>query len=289
MKAGQRSRTAEGAAALRASHTLYAESPLFSDPYAIKLTSSGWKRILKSRKWHHFLQPRAFSPIGLLIGQVIGRARYAEDQLANAIARGVNQYVLVGAGLDSFALRQGKELSTLKIFEVDHPDTQESKKQQLALLGDIPKNVEFISINFEIESLFEALNRSTYQAKERGFFSWLGVTHYLQPETTLNTLRAIAQVAASGSEVVFDYSINYQQLNGAERLSSFALSRFTRYMSEPLIGQFDPEELHAALDEIGFDVLEDLSGEAQNERYFDQRHDSLTTTSATHLIHIRVR
>jgi methyltransferase (TIGR00027 family) len=201
----------------------------------------------------------------------------------------VNQYVLVGAGLDSFALRQGKELSTLKIFEVDHPDTQESKKQQLALLGDIPKNVEFISINFEIESLFEALNRSTYQAKERGFFSWLGVTHYLQPETTLNTLRAIAQVAASGSEVVFDYSINYQQLNGAERLSSFALSRFTRYMSEPLIGQFDPEELHAALDEIGFDVLEYLSGEAQNERYFDQRHDSLTTTSATHLIHIRVR
>jgi O-methyltransferase involved in polyketide biosynthesis len=121
------------------------------------------------------------------------------------------------------------------------------------------------------------------------FFSWLGVTHYLQPETTLNTLRAIAKVAASGSEVVFDYSIDYQQLNGAERLGSFALSRFTRYMSEPLIGQFDPEELHATLDEIGFDVLEDLSGEAQNERYFDQRNDYLTTTSATHLIHIRLR
>jgi methyltransferase (TIGR00027 family) len=289
MKAGQRSRTAEGAAALRASHTIYSENPLFSDPYAIKLTSSGWQRILKSRKWHHFLLPRAFSPVGLLIGQVIGRARYAEDQLANAIARGVDQYVLVGAGLDSFALRQGKNLSSLKIFEVDHPDTQESKKQHLALLGKIPNNVEFVAINFEAESLFDALIRSSYQREKIGFFSWLGTTHYLQPETTLNTLRAIAQVAASGSEVVFDYSIHYHQLGGAERMGSFALSRFTRYMSEPLIGQFEPKELHAALNEMGFDVLEDLCGAAQNERYFDQRSDHLTTTSATHLIHIKLR
>jgi methyltransferase (TIGR00027 family) len=289
MKAGQRSRTAEGAAALRASHTLYAENPLFSDPYAIKFTSSGWRRILKSRKWRHFLQPRAFSPVGLLIGQVIGRARYAEDQLAAAVARGASQYVLVGAGLDSFSLRQSKAMSALKIFEVDHPDSQQSKKEQMALLGAIPNNVEFVSINFEEESLFEALLRSSYQQAQVSFFSWLGTTHYLQPETTLYTLRAIAKVAAAGSEVVFDYSIPYHKLSGAERLGSMALSRFTKYMSEPLIGQFEPEQLHAALNEIGFDVLEDLSGAAQNHRYFDDRGDDLTTTAATHLIHIRLR
>ena len=289
MKAGQRSRTAEGAAALRASHTLYAENPLFSDPYAIKFTSSGWRRILKSRKWRHFLQPRAFSPVGLLIGQVIGRARYAEDQLAAAVARGTSQYVLVGAGLDSFSLRQSKAMSALKIFEVDHPDSQQSKKEQMALLGAIPNNVEFVSINFEEESLFEALLRSSYQQAQVSFFSWLGTTHYLQPETTLYTLRAIAKVAAAGSEVVFDYSIPYHKLSGAERLGSMALSRFTKYMSEPLIGQFEPEQLHAALNEIGFDVLEDLSGAAQNQRYFDARGDDLTTTAATHLIHIRLR
>ncbi len=289
MKAGQRSRTAEGAAALRASHTLYAENPLFSDPYAIKFTSSGWRRILKSRKWRHFLQPRAFSPVGLLIGQVIGRARYAEDQLAAAVARGASQYVLVGAGLDSFSLRQSKAMSALKIFEVDHPDSQQSKKEQMALLGAIPNNVEFVSINFEEESLFEALLRSSYQQAQVSFFSWLGTTHYLQPETTLYTLRAIAKVAAAGSEVVFDYSIPYHKLSGAERLGSMALSRVTKYMSEPLIGQFEPEQLHAALNEIGFDVLEDLSGAAQNHRYFDDRGDDLTTTAATHLIHIRLR
>lgn len=289
MKAGQRSRTAEGAAALRASHTLYAENPLFVDPYAIKLTSSGWRRILKSRKWHHFLQPRAFSPIGLLISQVIGRSRYAEDQLAAAAANGASQYVLVGAGLDSFALRQSQAMSALQIFEVDHPDTQASKKEQLALMGEIPKNVEFVAINFEKESLYEALVRSSFQQDQISFFSWLGTTHYLQPETTLNTLRAIAKVAAAGSEVVFDYSIYYHKLTGAERMGSLALSRFTSLLSEPLIGQFEPAELHAALDEMGFDILEDLSGTAQNQRYFDDRSDDLTTTSATHLIHIRLR
>lgn len=289
MKPGQRSRTAEGAAALRASHTIYAENPLFSDPYAIKFTSSGWQRILKSRKWHHFLLPRAFSPIGLLIGQVIGRSRYAEDKLAEAIARGVDQYVLVGAGLDSYSLRQNPEQASLQIFEVDHPDTQASKKQQLERFGSIPENVELVPINFEKESLFDALIRSNFQRDKVAFFSWLGTTHYLQPETTLNTLHAIAKVAAYGSEVVFDYSIPYHQLAGAERLGSFALSRFTKYMSEPLIGQFVPAELHAALNEIGFDVIEDLSGTAQNERYFDQRSDYLTTTSATNLIHIRLR
>ncbi len=289
MKAGQRSRTAEGAAALRASHTLYAENPLLSDPYAIKFTSSGWRRILKSRKWRHFLQPRAFSPVGLLIGQVIGRTRYAEDQLSAAIAQGASQYVLVGAGLDSFALRQSKAMSALKIFEVDHPDSQQSKKEQMALLGEIPSNVEFVSINFEEESLFEALVCSSYQRGQVSFFSWLGTTHYLQPETTLNTLRAIAKVAAIGSEVVFDYSIQYHKLKGAERLGSIALSRFTKYMSEPLIGQFEPEQLHTALNEMGFEVLEDLSGAAQNQRYFDDRGDDLTTTAATHLIHIRLR
>ncbi len=289
MKAGQRSRTADGAAALRASHTLYATEPLFSDPYALALTSPGWQKILRHPLLHRISLPSRLNAVGLLIGQVIGRSRYAEDQLELAITHGVAQYVLVGAGLDSFVLRKGVDLPALRVFEVDHPDTQAGKKSQLAGLGEIPKNVEFVAINFEKESIADALARSNYQRDQIGFFSWLGTTHYLEPQTTLNTLKAIAGFAAAGSEVVFDYSIPYQRLKGLERVGSYALSQFTDYMSEPLIGQFIPEILHQQLDIMGFEVLEDLSGHAQNARYFQQRSDHIHATAATHLIHIRLR
>ena len=289
MKAGQRSRTADGAAALRASHTLYAKEPLFSDPYALALTSSGWQKIIRHPLLHRFTLPRRLNPVGLLIGQVVGRARYAEDQLELAIKHGVKQFVLVGAGLDSFVLRRGHDFPELQVFEVDHPDTQAGKKSQLAKLGDIPNNVEFVPINFEQESIAHALDRSTYQRDQIGFFSWLGTTHYLEPQTTLNTLKAIAEFAAAGSEVVFDYSIPYHRLKGFERLGSYALSHFTDSMSEPLIGQFIPEMLHQTLDLMGYEVLEDLSGSEQDARYFQQRTDHVRATAATHLIHIRLR
>lgn len=288
MKAGQRSRTADAAAAIRASHARSA-APVFSDPYAHALTSRGWQAIVQHPLLHRFISPQFFPPLGRLVGQVVGRARYAEDLLVQAVARGVQQYVLVGAGLDSFVLRQGADFPALTIFEVDHPDTQAGKQAQLAKLGAIPANVVFVPINFERESIAEALLRSRYQPDQPTFFSWLGVTHYLTPETTLATLRAIAEVAASGSEVVFDYSIPYHQLSGIERWGAFAVSKITQYLSEPLKGQLIPSQLHTALAQMGFEVVEDLAAAAQDQRLFHPRRDHVRATAATHLIHIRKR
>lgn len=290
MKKGQSSRTAEGAAALRASHLLHAASPVFADPYALAMTSDGWRKLLGS-PLVKVMNSAALSPVlGMLIAQVVARSRYAEDLLEQALNKGTNQYVLVGAGLDSFALRQRRlnlNNPNLKIFEVDHPDTQAVKQKKLRTLGDIAANVEFVAIDFEKESIADALDKSSYQPNQPGFFSWLGTTHYLEPQTTLNTLRSIAGIAASGSEIVLDYSIHYSALQGLERLGSMALSQFTSFLKEPLIGQFIPAELHQELNSMGYAVVEDLSGNGLTERYFKQRDDGIRHTRATHMLHLR--
>ncbi|EXR41457.1 methyltransferase, TIGR00027 family protein [Acinetobacter sp. 1294243] len=226
--------------------------------------------------------------LGLLTGQVVGRSRYAEDLLDQAVQQNTQQYVLVGAGLDSFALRESHHYPTLKIFEVDHPDTQAAKQTKLKKLGNIPATVEFVAINFEKESISEALNRSLYDSSAPAFFSWLGTTHYLNPQTTLQTLKSIANFAANGSEVVLDYSTDFQELNGIERLGSMGVAQFTYLLKEPLLGQFKPRDLHQAVEQMGFEVVEDLSGEAITERYFNARIDEIRHTSATRLLHLRL-
>lgn len=289
MKEGQSSRTALAAAALRANHFQNTADPVFADPYAYALTSRAWQKLLRSPLLLTVMNSSILNrTLGLLSAQVVGRSRYAEDLLQQALARQINQYVLVGAGLDSFALRQNPHSPDLKIFEIDHPDTQATKRQKLQQLGTVPATVEFVAIDFEKESLADALARSSYQQTEPGFFSWLGTTHYLEPQTTLKTLESIASFAAPGSEVVLDYSIHYQELQGVERVGCFAVSKFTQFLNEPLFGQFRPAQLHQAVEKMGFEVVEDLSGAAISARYFNQRADHIRHTSATHLLHLRL-
>lgn len=289
MKEGQSSRTAEAAAALRANHFQNSKNPVFSDPYAFELTSKGWKKLLSTPLIVKVMNSAVLNrTLGLLTGQVVGRSRYAEDLLDQAVQQNTQQYVLVGAGLDSFVLRESPHYPTLKIFEVDHPDTQAAKQSKLKKLGDLPPTVEFVAINFEKESISEALRRSLYQPSAPAFFSWLGTTHYLNPQTTLQTLKSIAEFAANGSEVVLDYSTNFQELHGIERLGSMGVAQFTHLLKEPLLGQFKPTDLHQTIEQMGFEVVEDLSGEAITERYFNARTDEIRHTSATRLLHLRL-
>lgn len=293
MKKGRVSRTAEAAAALRANHHLNAHDPVFSDPYAFDMTNARWRLLLNNGLFRKTLNSDLLNKtFGKLTGQVVGRSRYTEDQLKQAIEQQkIQQYVLVGAGLDSFVLRLAEQHPQLKIFEVDHPDTQKTKIQKLKKIsknGQLPKNVEFVSIDFEKEKLSDALTRSGYHTTETTFFSWLGTTHYLTPETTFTTLQNIASIAPSDSELVMDYSVDYKQLHGIERLGAFALTQFTRFLEEPLLGAFASSELHQAVEKMGYIVVEDLSGIDITQRYFQQRPDFIQHTHASHLIHLRI-
>ncbi len=290
MKKNQRSRTAEGAAALRASHTLHDESPVFVDPLAIRLTTRRWARII-GRRWLNTLVTRfIYSALQPVKASVAVRSRYAEEKLGAALAHGVAQYVIVGAGLDSFALRRPDLIGTLKIFEVDHLASQASKKARLQDSGfHLPGHVEFVAVDFERENLAQALGRSSYRQQQAAFFSWLGVTHYLTPAATLATLAAIAKNSAHGSEIVFDYSVPKELLAAEETRAAKRLSRYVNRRGEPFIGQWRPADIARESEKLGFEVVEDLSGRVQQQRYFAGRTDGLAPMAGVHLMHLRLR
>jgi methyltransferase (TIGR00027 family) len=225
-----------------------------------------------------------------LRAQLLGRARFAEEQLEKAIKTGIHQYALLGAGLDSFALRRKDLTSTLKVYELDHPASQTAKRSLLAKLNmDLPTNLEFVAIDFERESVPDALARSSYSNGRPVFFSWLGVTPYLTHEAIFNTLRSIATSAKPGSEIVFDYSIPRELIDPADMPIRDWVERSVARQGEPQITAFDPTTLEQAVDDLGFELIEHLSPMEQKERYFAGRKDGLRPALWSYLAHLRSR
>jgi methyltransferase (TIGR00027 family) len=218
---------------------------------------------------------------------VITRSRYAEDALEAAMARGVRQYVLIGAGFDSYCLRRPKSAEHLEIFEIDHPATQSLKTQRIRACGvSLPDSVHFLAADLAKQSLAEALASSAFDSLKQSFFSWLGVTMYLTKAANLATLRAIAACSAPGSELVFTY------MDAARlRAPSPALESMQRRLTakgEPFLSGFDPHTLAAEISPCGLELLEDLSGREALERY-DRAHDaSLARPSSSHVALARV-
>ena len=138
---------------------------------------------------------------------ILSRARYTEDSLEEAVRQGVKQYVILGAGMDTFAFRRKELLAQLQVFEIDHPATQAFKISRLAELGwEPPAQLHFISTDFTQESLSEVLKRSSYDPQVPTFFNWLGVTYYLPRDVVFATFRTIADIAGKGSKVICIYT-----------------------------------------------------------------------------------
>jgi methyltransferase (TIGR00027 family) len=193
----------------------------------------------------------------------------------------------VGAGFDSFALRRRDLESKLRIFELDHPDTQQAKRERLGR-GGLPGNLEFVAVDFERENVADALARSTFEREQPAFFSWLGTTPYLSNSATRQTLAAIARFAATGSGLVFDYLIPDTLLLEPDRLTVEKLKRLTQRQGEPLVGAFDPQELRGMLASVGFEFVENLTAAQQEQRYFANRRDGLRPGAASCFAHVRV-
>ena len=204
----------------------------------------------------------------------LGRARYTEDTLEKAVKQGVKQYVILGAGLDTFAFRRPEMLDQLQVFEVDHPVTQAYKRRRLAEVGmEHPAQLHFIPVDFEQESLTASLTRSSYDPQAQSLFSWLGVTYYLLRDSVFATLRDIADVTPAGSTVIFDYldTDAFVPERAAKRMQVQMES--VRQVGEPMITGFDPSTLAMELTSIGLRLHEDLSPTDIQERYFQGRKD----------------
>lgn len=214
------------------------------------------------------MQAGAASPI------VLGRARYAEELLERAIEKGVRQYVLLGAGLDTFAFRHPDLLADIHLFELDHPGTQDYKRRRLDELGwDLSNNLHFIPVDFTTTGMIDALQSSGFDAQIPAFFSWLGVTYYLTRNEVIATLRDIADISAPGSSVVFDYldSDAYVARLAAPRVQR--MIEGVRELGEPMLSGFDPILLGDELERVGLTLAEDLSPADIHNRYFLGRTD----------------
>lgn len=204
----------------------------------------------------------------------LSRSRYAEDCLEQAVKQGLRQYVILGAGLDTFAFRRPDLLKRLEVFEVDHPDTQRSKHQRLARLGGgFPRQLHFVPVDLAGDVLDRALWRSSYDPRRPGFFSWLGGTCHLSRRDVFATLRAIGRVAAPGSTVVFDY-VDLEAFDPARASPRMRVMQAIAAQSgEPMQGGFAPRELPRELRMLGLDLREDLGPAEIEQRFFCGRKD----------------
>ncbi len=204
---------------------------------------------------------------------IIARSRFAEDELARAVSRGVRQYVVLGAGLDTFAYRN--PFPDLRVFELDHPATQAWKRKRLAQVGiAVPSSMTFAPVDFERETFDDGLRKVGFNEGAPTFFSWLGVTMYLESDVVLRTLRAIYEMNAANA-VTFDYAIPRASLGVVGRLALDAMSRKVAKAGESFRGFFAPAALIASLKDIGYSHIEDLGSPELDARYFSGRTDAL--------------
>jgi methyltransferase (TIGR00027 family) len=216
------------------------------------------------------------TPIAALLRSAfVLRSRFAEDCLQSAVTGGIRQYVILGAGLDTFAYRQPDWASNLAIFEIDHPSSQEYKRERLAARGiEIPANLRFCPCDFEHQSLDEALATTSFDRGTTTVFSWLGVTQYLTRDAIETTLRFVASLPHP-SEITFQFVIPQDHLSGIDAEVSLFAANGAAMRGEPWITRLDPEECKLWLANLGFAKVFHLTPEEAQRRYFDGRRDGL--------------
>ncbi|OPX86285.1 MAG: putative S-adenosyl-L-methionine-dependent methyltransferase [Pelotomaculum sp. PtaB.Bin104] len=230
------------------------------------------------------MQSMAIVPITL------ARSRYAEDMLTEKVRQGLMQYVILGAGMDTFAFRRPYLLELLQVFEIDHPATQSFKRNRLTDLGwNVPEQLHFLPANFTQKNLTEVLADSAYNPQAAACFNWLGVTMFLTRDAVVGTLRAIADLAPAGSSVIFDYMDTDVFVTGRTPKRVQFLMESVRRLGEPVICGFNPLTLDRDLANLGFHLEENLTPSDIQERYFQKRSDRYYATENAYIAHAVVK
>ncbi|CAN5792634.1 hypothetical protein BH10CHL1_BH10CHL1_40570 [soil metagenome] len=276
------SNTAIGVTTLRAVHQLLDGEPkILDDPIAAQLLD-----LATLSQMHTY--PEYFQTPGqnALRAHIVMRSRYAEERLVAAMRRGIHQYLMLGAGFDTFAYRQPAWANSLQIFEVDHPASQRTKREQLAASGiPIPANLEFVAIDFEVTSLRDGLRASGFDPSQPAFVAWLGVMMYLSAEAIDAVLRFVVALPPS-SEMVFTFASpdSALQRDGTGRPT---LAEVAAAQGEPWRTRIEPERLVQQLQEVGFSAVSLLTP-AEVEPYFRGRHDRLSAPRRVSIGSVRV-
>lgn len=281
MKDNRPSTTALIVGMCRAAHQISDEPKVFCDPLALRIM--GIENMQTDPEWLE----RAKLSDGLR-AILVARCRYVEDELHAAIKQGVRQYVILGAGIDTFAYRHSYPEDMLHVFEVDHPATQLRKQKFLEKAGiSIPRTLTFAPIDFENQTLEQGLKLAGFDSDKISFFSWLGVTLYLSESAINETLKFVASLP-TGSRIIFDYTLLPCLMNPDQKKAIDILSERVASADEPFQTFFDPALLKKNLMTMGFRKLEDLSPEEINARYFHGRSDGLKINGPAHIMNAQV-
>lgn len=271
---------AEGTAYLRAVHmSLDGEPKILHDPLAGKLLGPDLDAKIAADK------PRLVTDALVKArALIVMRSRYVDDELVDAVERGITQYVILGAGLDTSPYLDDHLSRQLRVFEVDHPDTQRLKIERLAAAGiGAPENLCYVPIDFESQSLAEALSQAGFNENRAAFFSWLGVSYYLQPESVRDVLSYVAGLAP-GSQLVFDFMLADSVLGDRERQALARITAFLEKYREPLLCRFEPQLLQDLLYSVGFSGTEHLNWVDAMDRYFKGRADGMYLDPTTQIM-----
>ncbi len=284
MKENCPSETALRVALRRAAHQVLDDPKVFHDPLALRILGiENDSELSSNSKW---LEETPLSPV--MRASLAARSRYAEDELHLAVRRGVCQYVVLGAGLDTFAYRNPYPEGVLHVIEVDHSATQVWKRTRLKEEGIlVPETLTFIPVNFETQTPDDGLRRGGFDTSKTTFFSWLGVTPYLTSGAVTSTLQLVASMPM-GSGIVFDYMISPSLLNPSAHRAFESLAHRVALEGEPFQTFFSPSSLKTSLLVMGFRQIEDVKPEEMNSRYFQGRTDGLRVGSLAHVMNARV-
>jgi methyltransferase (TIGR00027 family) len=264
VKADSPSRTAYGVAISRAAHQIFDLPRVFEDPVALTIMGPKATGVIRAderrfnARYARYL--RAF---------LVARSRLAEEALSEAVARGVRQYVILGAGLDTFAFRNPHAAVGLRVFEVDHPATQEWKRQLVSHAHLKPPGpLIYVPVDFERQQLGERLIANGFHMEEPAFFACLGVSMYLSRESLQEMLRFVAQsVVRSG--IIFDYLTMPPRWQMLRRWGMRLLMSRVASAGEPWRTFLDPAQLRTQLTRLGFATVHDFGPEDINARFFE--------------------
>ncbi len=260
--------TAVRTALWRALHISIDSPPhVFEDEVGLKLVApdEGWR---SRPDMSPFTRPFRAS--------ILARARFVEDLVSEEAAHGVEQYVILGAGLDTFAQRRPELASRMLVFEIDQPGPQEWKRQRLAELGlAVPSYLRFVPVNFEADDTWwEQLAAAGFDSRRRAVIASTGVGMYLTKDAIVSTLRQVARLA-SGSTFVMSFMLPIELLDPEVRPGVERAAKGARDNGTPFISFFTPTEMLALARDTGFKEVQHVSAAMLAQRYFAGRTDGL--------------
>jgi methyltransferase (TIGR00027 family) len=278
MKPAEPSRTALMIARQRAAHQLLDHGSILNDPFAMKILGEEEKDVLQ------FATKHPVASIGRLI--TAARSRIAEDALSRAVEKGVRQIVILGAGLDTFALRNPHSAQPITIYEVDHPATQAWKLERLADARiAIPPWLFLVPVDFERDDVAEKLVVAGFQQNSPAFFTWLGVVPYLTEDAIGRTLDYISSI--ENSEVVFDYLEPAEAFSEELRQIEKARAEQLEKIGERSDTRFEPAAIAAILRSRGFSAVEDIDFHEIASRFGHAVEGLAPGHAGVHVVHPR--